>query len=311
MPADLRIAIALAHRAARVPAARGRHPAALPRHRDGHGRHLVALRNLRPCLPGAADQPVAGLAPARAPGAADAARAALGAAAAAGGGRASGCCRTWSSSTPRRSSPSSAMLVLAVPAVLGFEVALTILFPLLFLFFAVPFGEFTVPTLMEWTADFTVLALQLTGMPVYREGQHFVIPSGNWSVIDECSGVRYLMASFMVGTLFAYLNYRSYKRRARVHAGLAAGAGRGQLAARLHDRDAGAPLGQQDRDRRRPHALRLGVLRRHHLHHVHRSAPAGRSPTRRRRAPQARRPRLRRSLARGAAACSRRRWSAP
>jgi exosortase A len=107
-----------------------------------------------------------------------------------------------------------AMLVLAVPAVLGFEVTRAILFPLLFLFFSVPFGEFALPTLMQWTADFTVFALQLTGVPVYREGQHFVIPSGNWSVIDECSGVRYVMASFMVGSLFAYLNYRSYKRRA-------------------------------------------------------------------------------------------------
>lgn len=107
-----------------------------------------------------------------------------------------------------------AMLVLAVPAVLGFEVALTILFPLLFLFFAVPFGEFVVPTMMELTADFTVSALRATGVPVFREGQHFIIPSGSWSVIDECSGVRYLMASFMVGTLFAYLNYRSYVRRA-------------------------------------------------------------------------------------------------
>jgi exosortase A len=106
-----------------------------------------------------------------------------------------------------------AMLVLAVPAMLGPEVALVILFPLLFLFFGVPFGEFALPTLMEWTADFTVFALQLTGVPVFREGQHFVIPSGNWSVIDECSGVRYLMASFMVGTLFAYLNYRSFQRR--------------------------------------------------------------------------------------------------
>jgi exosortase A len=107
-----------------------------------------------------------------------------------------------------------AMLVLAVPAVLGFEVTRAILFPLLFLFFGVPFGEFALPTLMEWTADFVVFALQLTGIPVYREGQHFVIPSGSWSVIDECSGVRYVMASFMVGSLFAYLNYRSYKRRA-------------------------------------------------------------------------------------------------
>ena len=107
-----------------------------------------------------------------------------------------------------------ALLVLAVPAVLGLEVALAILFPLLFLFFAVPFGEFMLQPMMEWTADFVVRALQLTGIPVYREGLQFVIPSGNWSVIDECSGVRYLIASFMVGTLFAYLNYRSYTRRA-------------------------------------------------------------------------------------------------
>ncbi len=106
------------------------------------------------------------------------------------------------------------LLILAVPAVLGFQVARELTFPLLFLYFGVPFGEFTVPTLMEWTADFTVGALQLSGIPVFREGQHFVIPSGNWSVIDECSGVRYVMASFMVGSLFAYLNYRSYRRRA-------------------------------------------------------------------------------------------------
>ena len=105
------------------------------------------------------------------------------------------------------------LVILAVPAVLGLEVALAILFPLLFLYFSVPFGEFMLPTLMQWTADFVVMALQLTGVPVYREGLLFVIPSGRWSVVEECSGVRYLIASFMVGTLFAYLNYRSWKRR--------------------------------------------------------------------------------------------------
>ena len=105
------------------------------------------------------------------------------------------------------------LVVLAVPAVLGMEVALAILFPLLFLYFSVPFGEFMLPTLMQWTADFVVWALQLTGVPVYREGLQFVIPSGRWSVVEECSGVRYLIASFMVGALFAYLNYRSWRRR--------------------------------------------------------------------------------------------------
>lgn len=107
-----------------------------------------------------------------------------------------------------------ALIVLAVPAVLGAEVALAILFPLLFLFFAVPFGEFMLPTLMQWTADFAVAALRLSGVPVFRDGLQFVIPTGSWSVVEECSGVRYLIASFMVGALFAYLNYRSWVRRA-------------------------------------------------------------------------------------------------
>jgi exosortase A len=106
-----------------------------------------------------------------------------------------------------------AMLVLAVPTVFGLEVASVLVFPLAFTFFAVPFGEFAMPQLMQWTADFTIAALRLSGIPVYREGLRFVIPSGSWLVVEACSGVRYLMASFMVGSLFAYLNYRSARRR--------------------------------------------------------------------------------------------------
>lgn len=106
-----------------------------------------------------------------------------------------------------------AMLVLSVPLMLGRQVAWCLLFPLAFAFFAVPVGEALTPTLMQWTADFTIAALQLSGVPVYREGFRFVIPSGSWSVVEACSGIRYLMASFMVGSLFAYLNYNSPKRR--------------------------------------------------------------------------------------------------
>jgi exosortase A len=105
------------------------------------------------------------------------------------------------------------LLVLTVPTLLGWAVARLIVFPLGFLFFAVPIGEFLMPQFMEWTANFTVFALRLSGIPVYREGLQFVIPSGNWSVVEACSGVRYLIASLTVGTLFAYLNYQSNKRR--------------------------------------------------------------------------------------------------
>ncbi len=106
-----------------------------------------------------------------------------------------------------------AMLVLAVPMLIGAAATKEIVFPLAFLFFAVPFGEFVMPTLMEWTATFTVLGLRATGIPVYQEGLHFVIPSGRWSVVEACSGVRYLIASIVVGTLYAYLNYTSLMRR--------------------------------------------------------------------------------------------------
>ena len=105
------------------------------------------------------------------------------------------------------------MLIAAVFLTLGWPVARLILFPLLFLLFAVPFGEFLLPTLIEKTADFTVFAVRLSGVPLYREGNNFQIPSGAWSVVEACSGVRYLIASVTVGALFAYLNYSSWQRR--------------------------------------------------------------------------------------------------
>lgn len=95
----------------------------------------------------------------------------------------------------------------------GLQVGRALAFPLAFLLFAVPFGEFLMPAMMAHTATFTVGALRLVGIPVFQEGLHFVIPSGNWSVVEACSGIRYLFASFMVGTLFAYLNFPRWPQR--------------------------------------------------------------------------------------------------
>lgn len=100
-----------------------------------------------------------------------------------------------------------------VPTICGLVIARVVLFPILFLFFAVPFGDALVPKLMDWTADFTVFGLRLTGVPVYREGNNFVIPSGHWSVVEACSGIRYLISSLMAGALYAYLMYRSIWKR--------------------------------------------------------------------------------------------------
>lgn len=106
-----------------------------------------------------------------------------------------------------------AIFAISAMSILGKTLSIRLAFPIIFLFFAVPIGDFMMPKLMDWTANFTVLALRSTGIPVYREGLQFVIPSGTWSVVEACSGIRYLIASLMVGTLFAYMNYNSWKRR--------------------------------------------------------------------------------------------------
>jgi len=106
-----------------------------------------------------------------------------------------------------------AMLIASVWTLLGEGFVRAAFFPLMFLFFAVPVGEFLIHPLMDVTANFTVAMLQATGIPVYREGTFFSIPSGNWSVVEGCSGLRYLIASVTLGVLYAYLTYRSWKRR--------------------------------------------------------------------------------------------------
>jgi exosortase A len=107
----------------------------------------------------------------------------------------------------------TAMVPVATWAILGNRMTFALGFPLAYLLLAVPFGEVLIPALINLTADFTVTAVRLTGIPIYREGTYFALPTGNWSVVEACSGLRYLIASFTLGTLYAYLTYRSLKRR--------------------------------------------------------------------------------------------------
>lgn len=105
------------------------------------------------------------------------------------------------------------MLISALIAMLGKQISLALMFPIGFLVFAIPIGDFMLPTLMHLTAEFTVGALRMTGVPVYQDGLHFVIPNGRWSVVEACSGIRYLIASALVGSLYAHLSYASMRKK--------------------------------------------------------------------------------------------------
>jgi exosortase A len=101
-----------------------------------------------------------------------------------------------------------AMLVALTVALLGREITKRLAFPLLFLFFMVPFGEGLVPHLQDVTARMAVALLRLVGVPVFHDGVLIETPSGLFEVAEACAGIRFLIANLVVVALFAHLALR-------------------------------------------------------------------------------------------------------
>lgn len=106
-----------------------------------------------------------------------------------------------------------AMLISGIWAITGNAVAKCYAFPLGFLFLAVPMGEGLIPPLMMITADTTEFLVRASGVSIYREGMYLYLPTATWSVIEACSGIRYLIASITLGLCYAHLNYTSMRRQ--------------------------------------------------------------------------------------------------
>jgi len=106
-----------------------------------------------------------------------------------------------------------ALIPALVLSCLGYKFARKLVFPLAYLFFAVPAGEPFIYPLQQITADIVMGALKLTTIPVYREGQFIYIPAGTFQVAEACSGIRFLTATFTLSVLFVYLEYKSVKKK--------------------------------------------------------------------------------------------------
>lgn len=106
-----------------------------------------------------------------------------------------------------------AMIPMLVTAMLGPQVVRTLAFPLAFLFFAVPAGRALVPILMQVTADLATLGLQLSGIPVLRSHMYIIIPGGWFEVAKACSGLNYFVTGVVLGVLYAYMSFTSWKKR--------------------------------------------------------------------------------------------------
>ncbi|PHS59374.1 MAG: EpsI family protein [Alteromonas sp.] len=102
---------------------------------------------------------------------------------------------------------------LLIWSVIGHRAAWQIFFPLCFIMFSVPIGEQLIPYLQQITADGSVYLLKLSGIPLFRTGLYIEIPQGRFLVAEACSGVSFFIASLVIGSLYAYLNFKSSQKR--------------------------------------------------------------------------------------------------
>jgi exosortase A len=99
-------------------------------------------------------------------------------------------------------------VIFTILSFIGAKLGRVAWFPLFFLLLILPFGGWLTPYLTELTADAVHAGLQLLGIPVYREGEDFVLPTGRWSVVSACSGLRFVLSAVVLSFLYAHLNFK-------------------------------------------------------------------------------------------------------
>ncbi len=105
------------------------------------------------------------------------------------------------------------LLLATVWTVLGTRVTVQLMFPLLYLGFALPIWFPLSPILQEITADVVFWVVRLFHIPAFREENLIILPAGMLSIEEACSGLRYLLAALTLGTLYGYINYTTLKQR--------------------------------------------------------------------------------------------------
>ncbi len=104
----------------------------------------------------------------------------------------------------------AALLLLIVGLVwvsFGITIMRMLLFPILFISFALPLWSPLSPILQNITADVVFWLARLFEIPATRQENLIIVPYGVLSIEEACSGLRYLLAALTLGTLYAYMNY--------------------------------------------------------------------------------------------------------
>lgn len=85
------------------------------------------------------------------------------------------------------------------------------LFPVFFLAFLFPFWGILTEYLQTISVISVTFIMSLTAIPTYVEAQFITIPAGVFEIADGCSGLRYIIVSFAISSLFIFLYINNVK----------------------------------------------------------------------------------------------------
>lgn len=86
--------------------------------------------------------------------------------------------------------------------------------PFILAFLCVPVGDFLIPYLQTFTADMSVLMLQLSGVTVVHNGWYIRIAAADFRVAEACSGINFLISTFAVSCFYSFLFMTKWHKRA-------------------------------------------------------------------------------------------------
>ncbi len=96
--------------------------------------------------------------------------------------------------------------------VLIFKPSIKIIFPSFFLIFLVPVWGIITPYLQALSTTAVSFIMSYSSIPTYVEGNLISIPSGVFEIAGGCSGLRYLIVSLAISSLFIFLNVKKYSQ---------------------------------------------------------------------------------------------------
>jgi exosortase A len=100
------------------------------------------------------------------------------------------------------------MMQVLIVALLGLNVVRLIWFPVLYLVFLVPTGEYLIEPMQRFAAHFVDISLTLLNVAHFRQGTVFDLTNGRFEIAEACAGLRFLIATVTLGVLFSYMMFR-------------------------------------------------------------------------------------------------------